>query len=291
MDFTLRKYRSLLSALKEKGYEFLSFEEYFHRGGTRVCILRHDVDKMPGNALKMSAVEKKSGIRASYHVRYPSSKSYRQTIRKLASEGHEIAYHYEELDVISKARFGYGKRLFLRSNFRNSHEDAEYSECLEQAVELFESRLKVMRGFYPLKVISMHGSPLAPFDNRDIWKIRNYRDFGLECEVYFDIDYSRVLYLTDTGGRWDGNLYNMRDRPAGTHQTKPGPDFRSEFSFSSTLAIIDALRENSLPPELIINTHPQRWNDNILVWLSEKIWQNLKNILKKALIKNRYNSG
>ena len=290
MDFTLRKYRSLLSALKEKGYEFLSFEEYFHRGGTRVCILRHDVDKMPGNALKMAAVEKHSGIRASYHFRYPNGKKYGNAIASLASEGHEIAYHYEELDVVSGQMTGFWERMRMRFKWGKLPDNEEYTSYLDRAISLFGSRLEEMRRFYPVRVISMHGSPLSPFDNRDVWRVRNYKDFGVDCEVYFDIDYSTILYLTDTGRRWDGDAFNLRDRPAENQQDTLGSGTADKFRFRSTGEIIDALRANLLPDSLIINTHPQRWNDNIFTWAGEKIGQELKNILKKAL-NNGYNDS
>jgi hypothetical protein len=285
LDFTLRTYLSLLSALQEKGYEFLSFEEFLQRGGRRTVILRHDVDKKPANALKMSDIEKSLGIKASYHFRFPKDNSYRQAITMLASEGHEIAYHYEELDVIFKRQPGLCKNIILSSKLHKMPDNEEYTEWLEQAVSLFESRLKEMRRMYPVKIISMHGSPLSPFDNRDVWKLRNYKDFGIVCEVYSDIDYSSVLYLTDTGRRWDDGAYNMRDRPAEDQQHKRGSGRADIYSFRNTKEIIEALRKDSLQDSMIINTHPQRWNDNIFLWGSEKFRQGLKNFLKKALIK------
>ena len=41
------------------------------------------------------------------------------------------------------------------------------------------------------------------------------------CEPYFDIDVSDVLYLTDTGRRWDGERSNIRDR-GNSHADEPG---------------------------------------------------------------------
>src|SRR5690625_6415775 len=35
--------------------------------------------------------------------------------------------------------------------------------------------------------------------SRDLWKWYSYRDYGIIAEPYFDLDFSRVLYLTDTG--------------------------------------------------------------------------------------------
>ncbi len=58
----------------------------------------------------------------------------------------------------------------------------------------------------------MHGSPTSSHDSRDLWKKHNYRELKLIGEPYFDVDYSKVLYLTDTGRRWDGNNVSIRDK-------------------------------------------------------------------------------
>ncbi len=37
-------------------------------------------------------------------------------------------------------------------------------------------------------------------------------DFGIIAEPYFDVDFKEVLYLTDTGRRWDGDEVSVRDK-------------------------------------------------------------------------------
>ncbi|MDY0083567.1 MAG: hypothetical protein RBR74_10325 [Ignavibacteriaceae bacterium] len=37
----------------------------------------------------------------------------------------------------------------------------------------------------------------------------------------------------------------------------------------------------------MITIHPQRWTDDYFLWLKELIWQNLKNINKKVIVKRR----
>ncbi len=58
----------------------------------------------------------------------------------------------------------------------------------------------------------MHGSPLSKYDNKLLWKYYNYRDFGIIGEPYFDVNFSKVLYLTDTGRRWNGEKVSVRDK-------------------------------------------------------------------------------
>ena len=65
MDFTLIAYKQLISTLQSQGYFFQTFEEYIQNPKKRVVILRHDVDRKPGNALVFAEIEKDAGGRRS----------------------------------------------------------------------------------------------------------------------------------------------------------------------------------------------------------------------------------
>ena len=67
-----------------------------------------------------------------------------------------------------------------------------------------------------VKTICMHGSPLSKWDNRDLWKKYDYRDFGIIAEPYFDLDFDEVFYLTDTGRSWNNSKASVRDKVEGT---------------------------------------------------------------------------
>ena len=58
----------------------------------------------------------------------------------------------------------------------------------------------------------MHGSPLSKFDNRKLWEKYDYKEYGIIGEPYFDVDFSGVLYFTDTVRRWDGFDFSVRDK-------------------------------------------------------------------------------
>ena len=122
----------------------------------------------------------------------------------------------------------------------------------------------------------MHGSPLSRFDSKDLWKNHNYRDMKLIGEPYFDIDFNKVLYLTDTGRTWNNRKFSVRD-----HVNK---SLRTEFK--NTPDIIEAANRNELPEQIMFNFHPQRWTNNKLEWGKEYILQNMKNQIKRFLIKN-----
>lgn len=56
-------------------------------------------------------------------------------------------------------------------------------------------------------------------------------------------------------------------------------------SYHTTSDIIHAAQNNFLPNKILITFHPQRWTDQPLPWIKELIWQNVKNQVKRILIR------
>jgi len=179
-DFTYDTYSGLIASLKKAGYVFLPFIDFISNGsdGEKCIALRHDIDRLPENALKMARMENTAGIKASYYFRIVKESYDEDIIRQIAELGHEIGYHYENLTTC-------GGDLRL-------------------AIDDFRLNLEKLRKLYPVNTICMHGSPLSKWDNRDLWKKYDYRDYGIIAEPYFDIDFDEVFYLTDTGRRGMG---------------------------------------------------------------------------------------
>ena len=67
MDFTLSAYKQLISTLQAQGFFFQTFEEFVQNPKEKVLILRHDVDRLPGNALRVARMENEAGLKASYY--------------------------------------------------------------------------------------------------------------------------------------------------------------------------------------------------------------------------------
>jgi hypothetical protein len=65
MDFTLSTYKRLLETLQSHGYPFQTFEQFTANPLEKVVVLRHDVDRLPRNALEMALLEKGLGVRGS----------------------------------------------------------------------------------------------------------------------------------------------------------------------------------------------------------------------------------
>jgi hypothetical protein len=268
MDFTLRKYADLCAALVAEGYISMGMGDYLEDsidltptplqverglGGEvnptdqpRVVLLRHDVDSRPAHALKMAEIERRYGLTATYFFRTVPAVFDPQTIRQIHALGHEIGYHYETLS--------------------QTHGD------IERAIVLFGGELEKLRRLAPVKIASMHGSPLSPWDNRAIWEQVQPSDFGLVGEVYRDVDYTRVIYLSDTGRSWNPTRYNVRDRTGVEHP------FRAE----STDEVIALLSDPRLR-HLCLLTHPERWQDNRLAWGLQAARDVMSNIAKVIL--------
>jgi hypothetical protein len=202
----------------------------------------------------------------------------KDVIRQIADMGHEIGYHYEDMDFASSSVRTPMEKIKVLPKGRLRRKLRE-EDLYDRAIEIFKENLETLRKLYPVKTICMHGSPLSRFDNKAVWKKYKYRDFGVIGEPYFDIDFSDVFYITDTGRRWDGEKVSIRDKVVGGTANK-----FSHLSFHSTQEIIDAVDANKLPDRIMMTFHPQRWNDQIFPWIKEFVMQNVKNQVKSLMV-------
>jgi len=58
-----------------------------------------------------------------------------------------------------------------------------------------------------------------------------------------------------------------------------------ELRFRTTWEIIEAAERGLLPDKIMLNVHPQRWTDRPLPWVKEFVGQNVKNVIKKWMIR------
>lgn len=248
MDFTLYKYQKLLEAFQEKNFSFDLVSNYGKDFNSKKIFLRHDVDDLKLNSLKFAQIQHKMGIVGTYYFRMVPESFDKEVILAIANLGHEIGYHYEDMD------FAKGDP--------------------EKALSYFKNHLNTLREITSITSICMHGSPKSKFDNKEIWNHYNYKDFGIDIEPYFDFDFDMVFYLTDTGRRWDGFKVSVRDK---VKTTKKWPEYHS------TDQIIKAIQVNKFPEIALFNFHPQRWTNNKYIWLSEFVRQSIKNKIKQYL--------
>ena len=64
-DFTLTAYKKLLQELLAKGYSLQILQDFIQRPEDKTVILRHNVDRKPGNAFVIATIEKEAGGRRS----------------------------------------------------------------------------------------------------------------------------------------------------------------------------------------------------------------------------------
>jgi len=253
MDFTLKRYIQILVTFIENSYK-----------SSASLLLRHDVDRIPQNALKMAKLEASIGVKSIYFFRIVPHVFKADIIQKIAAMGHEIGYHYEDIDLAAKS-------------LKGSEKEVSEKELTDIAINLFEMNLERMRKYYPITKICMHGSPLSKYDNRLLWKYYNYRDYGIEFEPYFDVDYNEVFYITDTGRKWNNENVSVRDK------VNSGFDIK----IRSTKHLIRLIEKGKLPDKIMINVHPHRWFNFGKGWVKELVMQNIKNVVKYYLIKSR----
>ena len=258
-DFTLQSYRSLLQAFQKTGYHFQTFEEMMTvPTAGQTVVMRHDVDELAHNALKMAQLENKLGVRATYFFRIVKQSNVPEVIEQIVKLGHEVGYHYEDLAL------------------------AEGDT--DKAVKSFEANLAYFRQYYPVKSVCMHGSSTSKYDNRLLWKEKSLSDYGLVGEPYLSVDFNHVFYLTDTGYAWDGSKVATRDvveSPFALH-------------FHSTQQIIDCLNHNGFPEKSLILAHTL-WTDSWSQWhwlhLREFLRNNVKLWAKKNPVVARMYKG
>lgn len=246
-DFTFRTFQKLIEQIISSGYEFQTMEEFISVPKNKVVVLRHDSDIWPKNDLKMAIVEYQFNVQSTYYFRVPETFD-EEIIKKIVKLSHEIGYHYEDL-----VRFGGN---------------------VDNALENFKENLIQLRKLYPVKTITRHGRPLSSIESLDLWETIDYKSLGVIAEPYLDVDYSKVLYLTDNGSKWNASSSNIRDYTYTEH---------FNFNIETTFELIDAFRNNKLPNQIILNIHPARWNDNLFIWTYRFFLQLAKNIAKSFL--------
>ncbi len=255
MDFTIKKYLQLLNQLQKCNFRFITFSEYLQHNQLpeKFVILRHDVDKQVWKSLRFAKIQHSMGIKGTYYFRATGNLLNEKLIKEIYELGHEIGYHYENMAIC-----------------KGNH---------EKAVQDFNKHLKRIRSLVPVKTICMHGSPLSKYDNRDLWKYIDYRDYGIIGETYLDTNFDIVFYLTDTGRKWNGWNSSLRDK---LPQQKSWSE--NNLVYKNTSDIIDSLKKTTFPEQFMITFHPQRWNNTFLSCFFELILQKTKNFIKRLLL-------
>ena len=231
-DFTHNQLRALYTMILTAGYIILPFDKYLTNKpfNQKFLILRHDVDRNKDNALEIAKIENELGICSSYYFRYPYTFDP-DLISKISSLGHEIGYHYE---VLAKTRGDQNK-----------------------AIQIFQNELQVFRNVYDVKTICAHGSPLSPYDNRDLWIEYQFTNFSIRGDAMISIN-TPVSFFTDTGRSW-----NMRNNLRDSIKNVTGT-----IGIRTTGDLIAHIIQVA-PPAVYLVIHPERWTAGGFAWYQQ----------------------
>ena len=250
-DFTFEIYENLLQAGVDAGYEHITVREYLscEELPERFIIHRHDVDRKPENSLAMARLESKYDIPSTYYFRTIEKTFKPDLIREIEEMGHEIGYHYEDMD----------------------RADGD----VDEAHDSFSTELERLRALATVDTVCMHGNPLTAYDNRDMWDGSvEFDSYGLLGEAYLSMDFVDVTYFSDTGRTWeDGNL-KVKDHPVG--------EFEKNIQANTTGDLCQLVSSGKIP-RLCLLSHPNRWADTFGEYLTELSKDTITNLGKHGL--------
>ncbi|SFS10690.1 hypothetical protein SAMN05216559_3784 [Halomicrobium zhouii] len=250
-DFTYRTYARMLDAAVDAGYEFLTVREYLERETLppRFLLLRHDVDRKPANALDFSRIEAERDVAATYYFRTVDRTLDPRVIGRVETLGHEIGYHYEDLD-------------------RANGDPAE-------AHRSFATNLAQLREYATVDTACMHGNPLTTFDNREMWgEDPDFDRYDLLGEAYLSVDFADVTYFSDAGRTW-------RDCPLKGDDHVVGQRFKT-VQADRTADLVDLFRKRRVS-RACLHAHPNRWADSYSEFVAERTRDAAVNAAKRGL--------
>jgi hypothetical protein len=252
--FTFGAYADLLETCRRAGYEFLTVREYLETSPgahpERFVVLRHDVDRKPENARAMADLEAGHGVSSTYYFR-TIRKTFRPAlIEAVEAAGHEVGYHYEDLDRADGDR--------------------------DRARRLFAAELEKLRTVATVDTVCMHGNPLTPHDNRDLWTddVDALGEHDLLGEAYLSMDFTDVAYFSDTGRTWRDGRLKVKDHTMGEGDTA---------AEVSTTAQLRGLLESRRFDRVCLLVHPNRWARTYTERVGESLKDATTNVGKHAL--------
>ena len=198
MPNRLSEYRTVLELARDRGYQMVSVEQWAQmvRAGKinrKLIVLRHDVDTDPTQTLLSAEIEKAVGANASYFFRLPTMNA--SVVRKMASSGFHVSYHFEELATFAKAHR-------LRSV-------SQVQARMPEIRDLFASNLTQLRRTFGLdmRIVCSHGDwmnrRLGIMNHAVVADQEFRRALDIEYETY-DTELVKPLaaYVSDYPGPW-----------------------------------------------------------------------------------------
>jgi len=284
LDFSYNAYRNILEAIKSSGYRVMTIGNYIVAGNRpeKTIVIRHDVDLDPYYQIRFAEMEHSFGFKTSYYFRYVDKIFKKEVIDKVHQLGHEIGYHYE---VYTKAK---GDE--------------------QKAMELFREELAIFKERWNIKTVCPHGGSFvdntdgytltsmirlipkllsrkqvfSKWVNFDMWSNNRFEDFGIEGDAYKSVDFSDILYLSDTGRSWD-NRYKRLD--------KVNSAINPQFHVKSSNDLIRIIKNEQVATMYLL-VHFEQWKDTYKDWFAYYLAQLIRRTGKRIVFgKNNKNTG
>lgn len=277
LDFTFNKYKEIVQAIAATDYQVLSIADYIRAKELpeQFIIIRHDVDLDPYYQLKFAKLEHELNIRTTYYFRQIEKIFKKEVIDQVAAWGHEVGYHYEvftkakgdpalalELFKKEQADFSAGWNSLTVCPHGGSFVDNADGYSLKNMIKLMP---KLISG---KKVFSHHV-------NFDMWGSNRFEDFGIIGDAYRSVDFTNMLYLSDTGRSWD-QRYKRLD--------KVDSLINPHFEVRSSDDIIKIIQDGSVD-QIYLLVHTEQWKDNFFDWLSWYAAQIIRRTGKKIIFR------
>jgi hypothetical protein len=196
--FTFANLEHQLAVAIEKGYHFITCEEYVQKKSNvelpnRALVNRVDIDLSCKKAKRLAEIFNRLCVKGSFFVRLhapeynPFSFENYLALKYIRDTGHEIGYHSE---IIDQAVIW----------------DEDAAECLKRDIGVLNDMLGLK-----LKGVASHGG-MTGLNNLDFWKNKKASDFGLLYEAYensptFNL-FEEAFYISDSEWtRW--KCYNQ----------------------------------------------------------------------------------
>jgi len=273
MLFTLQSYGQLLDLIRAHGYAVHGIENILiqRREGFipegKIVAIRHDVDYFPDRAVALAQIEKAKNLAVTYYVRRRFFETHLDQIKQIAEMGHQIGYHYEEVDT---------------------HQGAPNLQIERDAVGFFIGALLDLDKLgFPIRTVCAHGNPLSDVDNRQVVHLMREDDYLDKVAFVYDREIIQEkisdrlvgdasvditgkdfdLYIPDTG-RFNPR-FNLKDHidDCPTRGLKNLDDLKK-------------ILEDEKNRRIYMNMHPDRWSDNFSRWLIDLGFDTLKNTVK-----------
>lgn len=260
LDFTFKKYEEIVKAIAATDYQVLSIADYISSKDLpeKFIIIRHDVDLDPFYQLQFAQLEHDLNIRTSYYFRHVESIFKEEVIESVAAMGHEVGYHYE---VFTKAK---GNRELAREIFQkeqaifsgkwNSLTVCPHGGSFVDNADGYslKNMMKLIPGLLTGKKLFSHHV------NFDMWAENMFEDFGIIGDAYRSVDFTKMLYLSDTGRSWD-NRYKRLDKVDSLINPK--------YNIRSSDDIIKVIKNHEVD-QIYLLVHVEQWKDNLFDWIT-----------------------